>query len=97
MSELTDTLMDGPAPMEYVPPPAKMTIVRRLLSALPGFCSYCGRSYVRCSDGGSQITPFSPLPNSGRCCPDSHEGYIDQWCLYGTIRYKYDNVAARKE
>jgi hypothetical protein len=83
--------------MEYVPPPAQLTIIRRILAKLPGFCSYCGKHYVKCSDGGEMISPLKPLMNGGRCCPDSHEGYIDVWYMVGTVRYLYDNVATRKE
>jgi hypothetical protein len=91
---MTDHLHDGPPPLEYVPPPARLAWWRRILARLPGFCAYCGRRYRRCS-----IPPESalmPIPHHGRCCPDSHEGYIDVFRGYGFARQWTDNVKARE-
>jgi hypothetical protein len=94
MSDLIDRLSEGPAPKEYVPPPARLSPWRRLLAWLPGFCGYCGRRYVRCSD--PTVGPFTPLVSHGRCCTDSHEGYIDRFNVFaGPVREWTDNVMAR--
>ncbi len=87
-------LMDDPEPLEYVPPPSSLSIFRRFMSLLPGFCGYCGRRYRECSVPPTGI--FSPLPSRGRCCPDSHEGFIDRFNVFaGMVREWSDNVKAR--
>lgn len=73
---------------KYVDPPEHLGLFRWLLSKIPGFCSYCGKRYVKCWSGPGSISLFHPTGHSGRCCPDSHEGYEDHIHVAGaTIRY----------
>lgn len=98
MSEdLTEKLSEGPTPFEYVPPPKTLGWFRWFLSKLPGFCSYCGKRYVKAWSGPDSVSLFHPLGHSGRACPDSHEGYEDRFYFCGaTVRYWCDNVKARE-
>lgn len=63
---------------------------RLWLAWLPGFCRYCGQRRVRCSRG--ELKVLFPVRAEGRCCPDGHEGYVDQFYGYATIRYYFDAV-----
>ncbi|WP_417610079.1 hypothetical protein [Owenweeksia hongkongensis] len=70
-----------------IPP---LSLVKRLLRKLPWFCSYCGRLYVKCHSR----TPdgVSPSYAPGRCCPNGHEGYVDEFLGHSTVRRKFDLV-----
>lgn len=79
-------------PIEVKPVPARLSWWRWLLSSLPGHCSYCGRRYRPAAVSGS-FSVFAPLGATGRCCPDGHEGYADQFVLgVGHSRQWADNV-----
>lgn len=73
-----------PKPLEPIP------FWRKVLACLPGFCSYCGCWYVPCHK--LDITPWAPLPPTGRACPNGHEGYVDRFYGYGWIRYHFDYI-----
>lgn len=77
---------------EVVEPKAlsKITLFRAFLSKLPGFCSYCGKKYVGCHS--KNINIFFPVPQNGKCCPDGHEGYVDIFMGWGTVKNTFDFV-----
>lgn len=71
-------------------PIVHVTIWRRILSKLPFHCSYCGKKYVKCHS--NKINILMPLPQNGRCCPDGHEGYTDEFIGFDIIRHWFDNT-----
>lgn len=73
-----------------IKPIEKVSKWRRLLSKLPFHCKHCGKKYISCHGGNVNI--LVPLPQNGKCCPDGHEGYVDEFMLYGTVRHWIDNV-----
>lgn len=71
-------------------PLGKMNFLRKILSFLPGFCSYCGKMYVSCHS--KEINIFFPLPQNGKCCPDGHEGYVKSFNGWGIVKTVFDFV-----
>lgn len=72
----------------------KKSILRTIIAFLFGkhwACSYCGKFYTaKCHT--DKINIFYPIPQNGRCCPDGHEGYTDEFTGYAIIRYHFDFV-----
>lgn len=89
------------APERVVPMPidAKRSFFRRVVAKIFGrwvACSYCGKFYTaRCHS--NDVNLFLPLPQNGRCCPDGHEGYVDEFVGAGTIRHWFDLVEQERE
>ena len=78
--------------MEQVIPKelTNLNLFRKITRYLPYHCSYCGRFYKRCHN--EKINLLMPIPQNGWCCPDGHEGFIDEFIGCGEIRYKFDFV-----
>lgn len=73
------------------PVPENLGWWRSLTRRLPGCCSYCGRLYVPCHS--PKINLFYPVPQNGMCCPDGHEGYVDEHHIPGySTRRRFDLV-----
>jgi hypothetical protein len=82
----------------YTSPPIKLSFWRRFLARLPFFCSYCGKYYVKTKNF---ITPFPPIGDYVRCCPDAHEGccksfngccYEKHWVDYVFLQQKINLI-----
>jgi hypothetical protein len=76
--------------------PEKLSVVRNIIRVIFGkklACSYCGRVYVKCHS--KEINLFMPVPQNGKCCPDGHEGYVDEFLGWGVIRKFFDYVKAQ--
>lgn len=72
------------------PVPERLTLWQKFLAMLPGRCSYCSKAYVSCNQGWDT---FTFLPKNGKCCPDGHEGHVDQFIITGDIlRHEFDYV-----
>ena len=63
---------------------------------LPGHCSYCGKRYKGCYS--DTVSLFHPFPQTGKCCPDGHEGYVVEGCITGdSFKFKFDFVKDDKD
>lgn len=71
-------------------PVRKMSFLRKMLSMLPWFCSYCGKMYIGCHS--KDINILFPMPQNGKCCPDGHEGYVTSFNGYAEIKTIFDFV-----
>ena len=79
--------------IETKPVPEKLSLGRKLLALLPGFCSYCGVRYVEISGDPKDINLFAPLGKNGHGCPNGHEGHLEEFNCGGFIEEsKYDNM-----
>lgn len=85
-------MSDCDVPVAPQPVPERLSLWRRLLRRLPGFCGYCGRKYVHCHS--KRINLLMPLPQNGRSCPLGHEGYVDEIVTPAgdRIRHTFDYV-----
>lgn len=70
--------------------PKSLSLVYKISSKLPGFCSYCGKRYVKAYS--NNINLLFPYPQEGKICPDGHEGYMIENILCGIIKHKIDNI-----
>lgn len=68
----------------------KLNLIHKILRVLPYHCSYCGSMYKKCHS--DKVNLLMPLPQNGRCCPNGHEGYVDEFTGYATIRHWFDLV-----
>jgi len=71
-------------------PIGKKSIWKKITSFLPFHCRYCGKRYVKCHS--DKINVLMPLPQNGRCCPDGHEGYTDEFTGFAIMRHWFDNI-----
>ncbi len=67
-----------------------LSFLRNITKHIIGFCKYCGKKYVNCHS--NDLNLFFPLPQNGKCCPNGHEGYTEQFMGWGIIVNKFDNV-----
>ncbi len=79
----TDPNLVKPLPIK------KLSLLRVILTKLPSFCAYCGRHYTRCY---SREAGLYPLPLMGKCCPNGHEGYIDEYIGHSKVRKRFDMI-----
>jgi hypothetical protein len=81
--------------LQQIPPPARVSFWRRVLTLLPGFCGYCGRWKVSIRSNPKLLGVYGQKA-SGRSCPDAHEGllakYLPGGMLVGLVMVRVDNV-----
>jgi len=68
----------------------KLSLIRKCLRIAPNHCGYCGKRYVDCYS--RKVNILMPIPINGKCCPNGHEGYVDEFVGWGTVRYKFDYI-----
>lgn len=71
-------------------PIGRLTFLRKVLSKLPFHCKYCGKRYVDCHS--DKINILMPIPQNGKCCPNGHEGYTDEFTGFSINRYHFDKI-----
>ena len=71
-------------------PIGKLSIWRKILKHIPGFCSYCGKRFVPCHS--KDINLWMPVPQNGKCCPDGHEGYTVMFTGFAEVIQWFDFV-----
>jgi len=62
-------------PVKFVPVEAPLSLWRRWLARLPGFCKQCGRRYVTCAVIPQHHSTLIVKYELGKCCPHDHEGH----------------------
>jgi len=79
--------------IEVKPLPEKLSLRRRMLAKLPGFCKFCGARYIEITGDPADFNPFAPGGKTGRGCPNGHEGHLKEYNSGGYIdEWKFDNM-----
>jgi len=77
-------------PVKIKPVPDTLSIFRKILTYVPGFCKYCGKKFTPCHS--KEFNILIPTPQNGKCCPEGHIRYVKEFLGHSVQEKWFDNV-----